>query len=353
MPLHDRAETGQHGGPAVQIRRGERPRKTTDVEPPEGDAGHGGGESRRQGAAQLAVDRLLIPGPMAGGSVLPCIASPAEEHPPRPDKIGIGGRITLRVAVDPLAAGAAVGKADGGVADKLAAVGLESIHAHLQQILSPGKPAVHRLRVGKVRDHRPGKPVAGGDRVGRPVGVVHTEPPGNGIPPVQLVLDTGLLIGTLFFVDRDLPQHKMQPGAVQDADHGLGVRPGAVGGIGKIFLTQQATAVLGRKASPAEDVKGGLVAPGFSYQDGRRAVQGFQLPDHLQDLLLAVPMVGRDPGPERPFGRQAHGTEQRKIVADDLRRRAAAQNDFTPGWQKKADLPFLKEKMSRLPGIGI
>ena len=46
--------------------------------------------------------------------MLPRIACPAKEHPLRPDKIGIDGRITLRVAVDPLAAGAAVGKADGG-----------------------------------------------------------------------------------------------------------------------------------------------------------------------------------------------------------------------------------------------
>lgn len=84
----------------------------------------------------------------------------------------------------------------------------------------------------------------------------------------------------------------MQPGVVEGVDHGLRVRPGTVGRVGKICPLQRPATGLGRKASAAEEVKGGFIAPGFGHQDGCRAVQGFQLLDHLQDLLLAVPVVG-------------------------------------------------------------
>ena len=321
VPLHHWAEAGQLGGPAVQIQGGQRAGKATNVKTPEGDAGQGRRQPRPQGAGQLAVLGLLIPSPVDGGGVLPCIPCPAKQGLTWSQMPGIRLRILLGIAVLSRPAGAAICKAHVLPVDELPTIRFESVHPKLGEVFSLGKPGFLRVRAGEVRDHGAGKPVPFRDNIGAAVPVLDAETSGNGIRPIQLVLRIDRLIGPLLLIDRDLPQQEMDPPVVQPPDHAGGVRPGRVGKI-KVLQPERAPVRLGGIAGPPKDVEGGLIAPRLGHQGTHREPVFLRLGGRPLHLLLAVPVVGGDPRAKGPFGGQLGRAEQAHIVLDYATRRS-------------------------------
>ena len=158
MPLHDGAEASHLGGSAVKVQSRKRAGKSGNVKAPEQDAGCGCGKPGFQHTCKLLVLGLLVAAPVAGDSMLPGETCAAEKHALAADKDPVAFRIVPRIAVDSLLSCAAITEPYVRAVNELAAIGLKSIHTHVQQILTLAKPACPCGRVCEVRNHRAGKP---------------------------------------------------------------------------------------------------------------------------------------------------------------------------------------------------
>ena len=107
--------------------------------------------------------------------------------------------------------------------------------------------------------------------------------------------------------------------------HAGRIRPGGIGKI-KVLQPERAAIRSGRVARAPEDIEGSFVAPGLCHQGADRKAVLFRLGRRMFHFLLAVPVVGGDPRPEGPFGRQFGRPEQGHVVPDDLSGRPRKQD---------------------------
>ena len=345
--MHHRHKAGQLCSPAVQVQCGERPCKAPDVEAPERDAGQGSRQPRPQGAGQLAVLGLLISSPMDRRGMLTSVARPAEQRLSRTQMFGVSRRILLGIAALSGPAGASIRKAHIFPVDELASIGLEPVYPHLCEIVSLGKPGLLCGRVGEVGDHGAGEPVSLRDGIGTPICVVDAEAPGDGIRLVQLILRIERLIRPLLFVDGDLPQQETDPLLVKPLYHTSGIRPG---GIGKIEVLQPECAAIRLRNIPCapENIKGSLIAPRLGHQGADWKAVFLRLRHRPLHFLLAVPVVGGDPRPKGPFGRQLCRAEQIHVIPNDLSGHPRKQHDAAIHRQLRANRFLTKSEAGAL-----
>ena len=236
--------------------------------------------------------------------------------------------------------------------NELPAVGFESVHPHIQQVLPLGKPAFYRLRVGEIRHHGAGKPVAVGNGIGAAVRHRHAQLPSCRVRPVQVVLQIGDLVSSLLFVHRHLPQQQLPPRLVKLLDHSAGVRPGGIGEV-KIPTGQRHPIRYRRIFRPVPDVEGGLVAPRLQHHHRGGKIIPLQLLQEIFHIRLAIPAVGRHPDPQRPLRRQNSQPEQVHILPDHLLRRTGKQHHIRRLRQCHVHLALPKGKYCRLTGIHV
>ena len=284
--------------------------------------------------------------------MLPGKARTAENYPLRSRKVPIALRIVPAIAVHALPTGSAVVKAGVGAMDKLPAVGLEAVHAHIQQVPPLGKPALYRRRVGKIRHHRPSKPVALRNGIRAAVRQCHAQIPLGRVRPVQIILTVGELVLPLLLVHRHLPEEEPQPRLMEPFDHPPGVRPGRAGEV-KVPLGQRLPIRHRRILGPIPDVEGGLIAPGLQHHHRGGKIVPLQLFQQRFHIFLAVPAVGGGPHTEHPLRRQHRRTEEAHIFPDHLLRRAGKQNDLRLFRQGHPDAVLLKGKHRGLAGVHI
>ena len=158
-----------------------------------------------------------------------------------------------------------------------------------------------------------------GDGIGCSVCEMDTQAAPHSILAVKRVLYVQNLVGSLLFVDRNLPEDKMQPVLVQRIRHALGVRPWGTRKI-EIVISERSSVWLRLVFCTVPDIKRRFVAPCLQHQNACREIVLFQVLDLLLCVFLAIPAICRDPHAEHPFRRQNSLSEQLHICADNLRR---------------------------------
>ena len=111
-------------------------------------------------------------------------------------------------------------KGDFICANKFAAIGFESIYAHVKQVLSFPEPCFASFRICKIWDHRAGEPMPP-ESYRRPIQVMNTQGAFYCILPIQIILMISDFIIALLLIHRDLPEHQMKSCLMQLFNHFL------------------------------------------------------------------------------------------------------------------------------------
>ena len=320
MPLHHGAEAAHGRGAQVQLRRGQFPGKAADIEPPEQNPRQPGAQARRKLCFQLGPQAQLVACPVQGTRLRAGEVRAAESHARNAvctQEVMICAHIARRIAVMSAQSVRAVVKPRVLRKEKLPAVGLEALHAHIQQVFALVKPPAHGVGIGEVHQQAVMKPVFR-NAVRRSVHIFHAVPLCDGLAFIRLKGLAGRAV-PFIFDDGDLPQHQVQP-ALPDTAHGCGgVLPASV---------------------PVPAVEGLLVAPRLQHHHVGGIVVRFQGRQLRVHLAVAVPAVGADPQAEGPFRRQRRFAGQLDEAPEQPRGRAEKQ-------------PVATERFAlRLPGDG-